>query len=108
MKQNPNQLPRIFYLAFGGVSVTLFAVAAILFYFDQRASNQYSRVEGFVLRNQFRDGMARPVISYSWQGKDMTYADNTYTNPPAFERGEKVELFVNPNDPGDVWVNSFV
>lgn len=66
------------------------------------------KVEGTVIRNQFKDGIARPIISYSYDGKELTHADNTYTNPPAFDRGEKVELFVNPNNPEDVYVNSFV
>ena len=108
MKKDGSQLPRVFYIAFGGVSILLLSISALLFYFDQRAANQFIKIEGTVIRNQFKDGMARPVISYSWEGKDLTYADNTYTNPPAFERGEKVELFVNPNDPSDVWVNSFI
>lgn len=107
MKNNA-ALPRVFYLAFGGVSFVLLTIAAILFYFDQRAANQYTRVEGTVIMNQYKGRMARPVISYSWEGKKLTYAGNTYTNPPAFERGEKVELFVNPHDSSDVWVNSFV
>jgi hypothetical protein len=66
------------------------------------------KVEGVVIRNQFKGDMARPVISYSWDGKDLLYASNTYTNPPAYERGEKVELFVNPSDPRDVWINTFI
>jgi hypothetical protein len=106
--KNDTQLPRVFYLAFGGVSFLLLAIAAILFYFDQRAANLYTRIEGTVIRNQFNGGMARPVISYSWEGKELTYASNTYTNPPAFKRGDKVELFVSPSDASDVWVNSFV
>lgn len=108
MKKDPHQLPRVFYYAFGGVSVLLLMITALLFYFDQRAANQFTRIEGTVIRNQFRSGTARPIISYSWNGKEMTYADNTYTNPPAYDRGEKVELFVNPRDPADVWINSFV
>jgi hypothetical protein len=102
------QLPRIFYWAFGGISVTLLFIAAILFYYRQMAAHQYSKVEGIVIRNQYNDGMARPVIRYQWQGQEMIYADNTYSNPPAYERNEKVELFVNPNDPNDVWINSFM
>lgn len=101
------KLPSIFYKAFGGVSFLLLAIAALLFYFDQRAANRYMKVQGVVLRNQFNNGMARPVISYSWEGKELIYAGNTYTNPPAFERGERVELFVNPSDPQDAYVNSF-
>lgn len=106
--RNNAQLPRVFYLAFGGVSFLLLTITTILFYFDQRAANTYTRIEGTVVRNQFNGDMARPMISYPWEGRELTYVENTWTNPPAFKRGDKVELFVNPNDPTDVWVNSFV
>lgn len=106
--KNNTQLPRVFYLAFGGVGFLLMFICALLFYFEQRAANLYTRIEGTVVQNQFNSGTARPVISFSWQGKDLTYVSNAYTNPPAFEPGERVELFVNPSDPTDVWINSFV
>jgi hypothetical protein len=102
------QLPRVFYWAFGGVGFTLLTIAVIIFYFGQKAGDQYTKVEGTVVRNQFNGSMARPVIRYQWQGEELLFADNTYTNPPAYERGEKVELFVNPDDPRDVWINSFM
>jgi len=101
------KLPRIFYFAFGGVGTLLLSIAAIIFYFNQKANNQYTHIEGVVVRNQFINGMSRPIITYSWEGKELTYMSTTYTNPPAFERGEKVELFVNPSDPDDVYINSF-
>lgn len=102
------KLPRVFYWTFGGVSVTLLTIAAILFFYGQKAANQYLKVEGVIVRNQFNGGMSRPVIRYQFEGQELLYADNTYTNPPAYERGEKVELFVNPTDPKDVWINSFM
>jgi hypothetical protein len=102
------KLPRVFYWAFGGVSTTLFVIATFHFFKGQKAENQYTKVEGVVVRNQFNGGMSRPVIRYQYEGKELLYADNTYTNPPVYERGEKVELFVNPNDPKDVWINSFL
>ncbi len=101
-------LPRVFYLAFGGVGFLLLAICALLFYFDQRAANLFTRIEGTVIRNQVNGGTAKPIISYSWEGKELTYVSNTGTNPPAFEPGERVELFVNPNDPADISINSFV
>lgn len=107
MKSN-NQPPPIFYRAFGGVSFLLLGIAAVLFFFDQRAANQFTPVEGIVIRNQFNGKMARPVISYQWEGKELLYFSTTYTNPPAFERGEKVKLFVNPKDPTNVTINSFI
>lgn len=106
--KSSDQPPPIFYRAFGGVSFLLLGIAAVLFYFDQRAANQFTTVEGIVIRNQFNGKMARPVISYQWEGKELLHFSSTYTNPPAFERGEKVELFVNPNDPNDVRINSFI
>lgn len=106
--KNSTQLPRVFYLAFGGVGFLLLAIAALLFFFDQRAANLFTRIEGTVIQNQIDGGTARPVVSYSWEGKDLTYVSNTSTNPPAFEPGERVDLFVNPNDPTDVSIDSFV
>jgi vacuolar-type H+-ATPase subunit I/STV1 len=101
------KLPRIFYIAFGGVSGLLLTIAAVIFYYNQKATNQYTHIEGVVARNQSVNGMARPIITYSWEGKELTYISTNYTNPPAFERGEKVELFVNPDDSKDVYINSF-
>jgi len=101
-------LPRIFYWIFGSVSFILLTVAAAIFYYGQKAQDQYTKIEGTVIKNQFKGDMARPVIQYSWEGKELLYADNTYTSPPAYDRGEKVELFVNPNDPKDVWINTFM
>jgi hypothetical protein len=101
------KLPRIFYIAFGGVSALLLCIAAVIFYFNQRAANRYTSVEGVVISNDYDGNMARPVIAYSWEGNDLTYTGNTYTSPPAFEENEKVELFVNPNDANDIWINSF-
>jgi hypothetical protein len=101
------KLPSVFYWAFGGVGTLLLCIAAIIFYFNQRATNQYVHLEGVVVRNEFEGNTARPVIAYLWEGKELTYFSNTSTNPPAFEVGERVELFVNPSDGTDVWVNRF-
>lgn len=108
MKENRRKLPSYFYKGFGGVSLLLFTIAAILFYNDQKVANSYTRVEGVVIRNQVQRKMARPIISFSWNGKEAIYRANTYSNPPAYERGEKVELFVNPGDQEDVYINSFI
>ena len=101
-------LPRVFYIAFGGVGVLLLIIAVVIFYFNQRALNQYTKTEGVVIRNQFNGGSSRPIISYMWEGKELLYTGNTWTSPPAYKRGEKVDLYVNPNEPQDVWVDSFV
>jgi hypothetical protein len=101
-------LPRIFYWVFGSVSFILLTATAGIFYYGQKAQDQYTKVEGAVIKNQYKGDMARPVIRYSWDGKELLYVDNTYTNPPAYERDEKVELFVNPGDPEDVWINTFM
>lgn len=102
------KLPKVFYYAFGGVAAVLLGIASFLFYLSQQVSNQYVKVEGVVIKNQFNGGMARPVIRYQWNGESKVYADNAYSNPPAYERNEVVELFVNPDKPDDVTINTFM
>jgi hypothetical protein len=107
-RRSANQsLPRVFVFAFSGVGLLLIAIAALLFYFDQRAMSLYTPVEGVVIRNQPMRGMVRPVFRYTWQGKEELYFSTTYTNPPAFDVGEKVTLYVNPSGTNDVMVDSF-
>jgi hypothetical protein len=102
------KLPSLFYWIFGGVGFLLLTIAAVIFYFQERAALQYTQVEGTVIKNQYNNGMARPVIRYELGGKELLYADNTYTNPPVYERGEKIKIFVNAFDPKDVWIDTFM
>jgi hypothetical protein len=104
---NRQGLPKIVLFSFGGVGILLLIIAAVIFYFDQKAVNQYTKIEGVVTQNQFVNGMARPVIRYTWEGETKMYIGKTYTNPPAFQRGESVSLFINPSDDNDVLINSF-
>jgi hypothetical protein len=90
------------------VAFILLSIASYLFYINHVATGDYVKIKGEVIRNQFSDGMARPVIQYQWYGESKVYADNTYSNPPAYKRGDVVEIFVNPNNPDDVVINTFL
>jgi hypothetical protein len=102
------ELPKFFYYAFGGVAMLLLSIAAYIFYLNQVAANNYVKVEGVIIKNQFRGGMARPVIRFQWNDESKVYASNAYSSPPAYQRDEVVELFVNPNNPEDVVINNFL
>jgi hypothetical protein len=101
------ELPKIFYWSFGSVAVVLLLTASYLFYSNQVVASQYVKIEGVVVKNQFKNGMARPVIRYQWHSETKLFADNAYSKPPAYQRDEVVELFVNPNNPEEVVINTF-
>lgn len=107
IRRPPQSLPPVFLFTFGGVGALLLVIAAVLYFFDQQHVNQSMRVEGEVVRNQYKGSMCRPVVRYTWMGEEKLYFSNTYSNPPAFEKGERVELLVNPAEPDHVMVNSF-
>jgi hypothetical protein len=100
-------LPKIFYIAFGGVGGLLLCIAAIMYYYDQHAMNSYRKTEGVVINFRYDEGAASPVVRYNWEGTDMTYYSSTYSNPPSFDLNETVELYVNPTDPEEAVINSF-
>jgi hypothetical protein len=100
------QLPPVFYWAFGGVALLLLSVAVLLFMRDQRKMQHYISTPGTVIDNNYRGGYA--VVGYEWQGERREYTTTTSSRPPVFENGERVEVLVNPGDPSDVTIDSFI
>ena len=45
-----------------------------------------------------------PVFEYDYNGKTYTFQSSISTNPPRFDEGEKVQIFLNPDDPHEVYV----
>lgn len=110
MTRRPNtrsaQPPPVFYWTFGGVAFVLLAVAVFIFMRDQRKMQHYVSTPGTVIDNNYRGGYA--VVEYEWQGERKEYTTTTSSRPPAFDKGERVEVLVNPGDPSDVTLNSFI
>lgn len=101
----------------GCVRVVAFFVAAVSFLLLAAAFYAYQhqaqtietgvKVVGVVTDMEYSDGAGAPVVTYPWNGEDRIYRSDTYTNPPAFEVGEEVILYVDETDTDRVLIDSF-
>jgi ribosomal protein L7/L12 len=96
-------------LIFGFVGFLLFCIAGAIYYFQSSGIENSQIVTGRVSDLVYSSSMGTaPVITYEWHGKQYTYQSNTFSTPPSYAINEKVELYVNNDDPTDVVVNTFV
>jgi len=96
------------FLFFG--SLMMLGGAALNHYLNTENLKNSQPVTGTVIAMEpYADGgeSVAPVIAYTWQDKEMTYHSKTFSYPPAYHTGEKVEIFVNTQNPEDVFINSF-
>lgn len=104
----PKAGPRLVFLLLAAIG-TLFTVLSIYWLWkDYTFTNNATTVTGTVVDLNYGMGSgsgAAPVVAFQWQGKEMIFEGSTYSNPPAVEIGEQVELFVNPDNPKDVVIN---
>lgn len=98
------------------VGLLMIGVAAYFVYsnrqFEQRARPVQGTVVDFQSYVSTNDNssttMYKPVFEYVFNGKTYTYVSTTSSSSPEFEVGEKVNILVNPQNPEDVLVDSFL
>lgn len=44
-----------------------------------------------------------PVFKYEYDGKEYSYISNVAANPPEYSAGERVTIWVNPNNPNKIY-----
>ena len=95
-------------LIFGLVSLLLLGISALIYYFQSESIENSVVVTGRVTEMIYgSSGTSAPVIGYRYNGKEYSHTSNTYSSPPAFHVGERVELYVEKDDPEEVVVNTF-
>jgi ribosomal protein L7/L12 len=97
----------LFGKIFAGVGVLITAIALLIFYLKQDTVSRSEIREGYVIDLEYSGNSTAPRIEYEWNGSKRIFTSSVYTHPPAYEVGERVELFVNVKDPADVVINSF-
>jgi len=103
-KSRTNKMPAWIVL---GIGFLMWGIAAYFFIDkNQQISNSYLAT-GVVIDFVIDEGLA-PVISYEVDGSPYQYISSIYSNPPAFELNETVEIYINQDDPNDIIINSFV
>lgn len=110
---NSKNVIAIFGGVFGGIGLLLL-VAATLFYFHTKNSQQGTILtKGKVINLSASRGSKggttyTPVVEFQFNNQPFQIYGSVSSNPPAFEVGEEVELFVNPQTPQTASINSFM
>ena len=90
-----------------GIGLLMWGLAVFFFVQKQQQIANSHLATGIVVDFIINEGFA-PVISYEIDGAPYQFISSIYSNPPAFELNETVEIYVNKDDPGDIIINSFI
>lgn len=89
-------------LVFGLIGAAMLSVIIYLYISHQNFLQRAVPAIGVVVSSPHQ-----PVIDYEYNGEMYSYYSSVSSNPPSYEMGEQVEVFVNPDNPNDVIVNTF-
>ncbi len=89
-------------IIFAGVGSILLGVAIFIFFGNQRLINEGKVIDATVISTP-----SNPLFEYEMDGEIYKYQSDVTTNPPNYEIGEVVSMYVNPNDPGDLLIDTF-
>ena len=90
-----------------GIGLLMWGIAAYFFVDNNRQISNSYLATGVVIDFIVGEGLA-PVIAYEIDGSPYQYISSIYSNPPAFELNETVEIYVNKDDPNEIIINSFI
>ncbi len=91
----------------GLVALALFGIAALVVYFQEKTIGNSELVSGTIIRLERSGKGSKPVVEYSFRGKHYQRTSSVSSTPPAFDVGEKVDVFVNKDNPEDIVMNTF-
>ena len=99
-----NNFWAFFFGLFALIGTIMGAIASVVWQNTNTLIEKGVHTEGTVVRLLYNGkGSACPVVEYRTENGDTrTYSGNTYTNPPEYDEGEAVELWYNPDRPGEV------
>ena len=112
MKNNPVAILR---LVFGAVGLVLCAVAWLLHHNTATFIASAGRTQGEVMRllhvessKRNESGTWKPLVRFKAPGGEIIeFTPSSSSNPPAYDVGEKVDVFFDPRNPQDAMLNGF-
>jgi len=117
LKESGANVGRIVGTLFMGIGMVMLLVVAYLIYSHQQFAKNAMVVKATLTAYQSYDSrdddgstttMFTPVFEYEFKGTKHTYVSNSSSSSQDYEIGEKVDMMVNPDDPQDVLVDSFM
>lgn len=99
---------RVISAIFGFFAVALGFASGLLYFMDQSYIGEATMVTGVVtaFRTNETGGQA-PIIEYLWDGELVYVESSTYSQPTPYVQGQELTIFVNPDKPGEVLIDSF-
>ena len=93
---------------FGLITLTLFGFSILVYFYYESLTKDAVTVQGTVIEFRYNDeGLSAPVIEYEWNGETRQYVSVMYSNPPDYQLNEQVTLFINPENPDEILIDSF-
>jgi hypothetical protein len=116
MKRSGAKVGRLVGLIFMSIGMVMLAVVCYLLYDHQQFEKNAVNVKGTVVEFQSyissndnsSTTMYTPVFEYTYKGKKYTYVSTTSSNVKEYEVGESLDILVDPENPAEVLVNSFM
>lgn len=84
------------------VSFVLLGFAAYFFIGDYQLISNGEKVIATVISDP-----SKPVFEYEVLGEFYTYESRVTSTPPSYYLGEEVTIFVNPNEPYEILIDTF-
>ena len=117
LKESGANVGRIVGTIFMSVGMVMLAVVFYLIYSHQQFEKSAKVVKATMTAYQSYESrddngntttMFTPVFEYEFKGKAYTHVSTTSSSSKDYEIGEKIDVLVNPDDPQDVLINSFM
>ncbi len=93
--------------------IGMLAIGLYYGYSSWHLTTQGSRIVGNVVQmisseDDNGDYSYAPVVQYAVNGNTYTYESHNYTNPPAYQEGQQVQLLYDPAHPDKARISNFL
>ncbi|MTI39771.1 DUF3592 domain-containing protein [Fulvivirga lutimaris] len=88
-------------LIFGSIGMIMLSIAFYIFYTDAQQIDRSELVIGTVVSNP-----SQPTIEYQFNGETYNYYSTVQSNPPSYDMGEEVEVYVDTENPNNAIINT--
>jgi hypothetical protein len=99
------------------IGIIFLVIAGLIVYFNYTFTQRAVTIKGKVLsyetyESRNDDGgsttMYRLAFQYEYQGKTYTHVSSGASSSPEFQEGEELDIMVDPKDPDEILINSFM
>ncbi|MEQ8244618.1 DUF3592 domain-containing protein [Fulvivirga sp.] len=88
-------------IIFGSIGAIMLSIAIYIYYTDAEQIERSELVIGTVVSNP-----SQPTIEYEYKGETYQYHSDVQSNPPSYDMGEEVEVYVDTDNPNNAIINT--